>query len=451
MSRELVFDYSKTAGFIREEEIVNMKKAVLGAKEVLTEKTGAGNDFLGWIDLPVDYDKDEFDRIKKAAEKIKGNSDVLLVIGIGGSYLGARAAIEFLSHSFYNVLPKGERKTPEIYFVGNSISSKYIKDLQDVLEGKDFSINIISKSGTTTEPAIAFRVFKDMLIKKYGREEANKRIYATTDKAKGALKNLATEEGYESFVVPDDVGGRFSVLTAVGLLPIAVSGADIDQLMEGAAAARKTALEAEYEKNPALLYAAVRNILLRKGKQVEVVANYEPSLHYVSEWWKQLYGESEGKDQKGLMPTSCIFSTDLHSMGQFLQDGARVMFETYVDVKNTREDFYIEELEGNFDGLNFLANQNMSVVNRKAMEGTILAHTDGGVPLGLIEIDSLSAHDVGELIYFFWKACAVSGYLLSVNPFDQPGVESYKKNMFALLGKPGYEDRKAELEAALKD
>ena len=320
MSRELVFDYSKTAGFIREEEIVNMKKAVLGAKEVLTEKTGAGNDFLGWIDLPVDYDKDEFDRIKKAAEKIKGDSDVLLVIGIGGSYLGARAAIEFLSHSFYNVLPKGERKTPEIYFVGNSISSKYIKDLQDVLEGKDFSINIISKSGTTTEPAIAFRVFKDMLIKKYGREEANKRIYATTDKAKGALKNLATEEGYESFVVPDDVGGRFSVLTAVGLLPIAVSGADIDQLMEGAAAARKTALEAEYEKNPALLYAAVRNILLRKGKQVEIVANYEPSLHYVSEWWKQLYGESEGKDQRGIFPAAVDLTTDLHSMGQFIQD-----------------------------------------------------------------------------------------------------------------------------------
>ena len=449
MSRELVFDYSKTAGFIREEEIVNMKKAVLGAKEVLTEKTGAGNDFLGWIDLPVDYDKDEFDRIKKAAEKIKGDSDVLLVIGIGGSYLGARAAIEFLSHSFYNVLPKGERKTPEIYFVGNSISSKYIADLKKVLAGKDFSINIISKSGTTTEPAIAFRVFKEMLIEKYGKEEAAKRIYATTDRAKGALKNLADEEGYEEFVVPDDVGGRFSVLTAVGLLPIAVCGADIDKLMEGAASGRKKALETPYEENPALLYAAVRNILLRKGKAVEIVANYEPSLHYVSEWWKQLFGESEGKDQKGLMPTSCIFSTDLHSMGQFLQDGSRTMFETYVDIKNTREDFYIEPLEGNFDGLNFLADQNMSVVNRKAMEGTILAHNDGGVPIGVIEVDSLDAYNVGYLIYFFWKACAVSGYLLSVNPFDQPGVESYKKNMFALLGKPGYEDRKAELEAKL--
>ena len=451
MGKEIIFDYSKTAGFISEEEMKNMKSIVMGAKDVLTAKSGAGNDYLGWIDLPVDYDKEEFARIKKAAEKIQGDSDVLLVIGIGGSYLGARAAIEFLSHSFYNVLPKGKRKTPEIYFVGNSISSKYIHDLQDVLEGKDFSINIISKSGTTTEPAIAFRVFKEMLISKYGKEEANKRIYATTDKAKGALKNLANEEGYESFVVPDDVGGRFSVLTAVGLLPIAVSGADIDALMTGAADARKVALETEYEKNPALLYAAVRNILLRKGKQVEIVANYEPSLHYVSEWWKQLFGESEGKDQRGIFPAAVDLTTDLHPMGQFIQDGARIMFETYVDVKHTRDDFYIEELEGNFDGLNFLANQNMSVVNRKAMEGTILAHTDGGVPLGLIEVDSLSAHDVGELIYFFWRACAVSGYLLSVNPFDQPGVESYKKNMFALLGKPGYEDRKAELEAALKD
>ena len=315
MGKEIVFDYSKTAGFISEEEMKNMKSTVMGAKDVLTAKSGAGNDYLGWIDLPVDYDKEEFARIKKAAEKIQGDSDVLLVIGIGGSYLGARAAIEFLSHSFYNVLPKGKRKTPEIYFVGNSISSKYIHDLQDVLEGKDFSINIISKSGTTTEPAIAFRVFKEMLIGKYGKEEANKRIYATTDKAKGALKNLANEEGYESFVVPDDVGGRFSVLTAVGLLPIAVSGADIDALMTGAADARKVALETEYEKNPALLYAAVRNILLRKGKQVEIVANYEPSLHYVSEWWKQLFGESEGKDQRGIFPAAVDLTTDLTPWG----------------------------------------------------------------------------------------------------------------------------------------
>ena len=447
MSRELVFDYSKTAGFIREEEIVNMKKAVLGAKEVLTEKTGAGNDFLGWIDLPVDYDKDEFDRIKKAAEKIKGNSDVLLVIGIGGSYLGARAAIEFLSHSFYNVLPKGERKTPEIYFVGNSISSKYIKDLQDVLEGKDFSINIISKSGTTTEPAIAFRVFKDMLIKKYGREEATQRIYATTDKAKGALKNLATEEGYESFVVPDDVGGRFSVLTAVGLLPIAVSGADIDQLMEGAAAARKTALEAEYEKNPALLYAAVRNILLRKGKQVEIVANYEPSLHYVSEWWKQLYGESEGKDQRGIFPAAVDLTTDLHSMGQFIQDGARIMFETVLSVEESPAEIVLQKEDVDTDGMNYLAGQTVDFVNKSAMNGTILAHTDGNVPNLMVKIPSQDAYSLGQLFYFFEFACGISGYLLGVNPFNQPGVESYKKNMFALLGKPGYEEAR---EALLK-
>ena len=447
MSRELVFDYSKTAGFIREEEIVNMKKAVLGAKEVLTEKTGAGNDFLGWIDLPVDYDKDEFDRIKKAAEKIKGDSDVLLVIGIGGSYLGARAAIEFLSHSFYNVLPKGERKTPEIYFVGNSISSKYIHDLQDVLEGKDFSINIISKSGTTTEPAIAFRVFKEMLIGKYGKEEANKRIYATTDKAKGALKNLANEEGYESFVVPDDVGGRFSVLTAVGLLPIAVSGADIDALMTGAADARKVALETEYEKNPALLYAAVRNILLRKGKQVEIVANYEPSLHYVSEWWKQLFGESEGKDKKGIFPASVDLTTDLHSMGQFIQDGSRIMFETVMEVEEPTEQITIGEEPVNLDGLNYLAGKTMDFVNKSAMNGTILAHTDGQVPNLKVTIPAQDEKSLGQLFYMYEFACGVSGYILGVNPFNQPGVESYKKNMFALLGKPGYEEAR---EALLK-
>ena len=449
MSRQVTFDYSKAGSFISEEEIGYMKKLTLDAKETLVSKTGAGNDFLGWIDLPVDYDKEEFARIKAAAKKIQSDSDVLLVIGIGGSYLGARAAIEFLSHSFYNVLDKSVRKTPEIYFCGNSISSTYLKHLMDVVGDRDFSINMISKSGTTTEPAIAFRVFKEKLEAKYGKKGAAERIYATTDKAKGSLKHLSDEEGYETFVVPDDVGGRFSVLTAVGLLPIAVSGADIDKLMEGAASGRKRALENDFEENDALQYAALRNILLRKGKSVEILANYEPAVHYVSEWWKQLFGESEGKDNKGLFPASCIFSTDLHSMGQFLQDGSRTMFETYVDIKNTREDFYIEPLEGNFDGLNFLADQNMSVVNRKAMEGTILAHNDGGVPIGVIEVDSLDAYNVGYLIYFFWKACAVSGYLLSVNPFDQPGVESYKKNMFALLGKPGYEDRKAELEAKL--
>ena len=447
MGNEIVFDYSKAAGFIRDEEVANMKSAVLGAKEVLTGKTGAGNDFLGWIDLPVDYDKEEFARIRKAAEKIQQDSDVLLVIGIGGSYLGARAAIEFLSHSFYNVLPKSVRKTPEIYFVGSSISSKYIKDLQDVLEGKDFSINIISKSGTTTEPAIAFRVFKEMLVQKYGREEANKRIYATTDRAKGALKNLANEEGYESFVVPDDVGGRFSVLTAVGLLPIAVSGADIDKLMEGAAAARKTALEAEYEKNPALLYAAVRNILLRKGKQIEVVANYEPSLHYVSEWWKQLYGESEGKDQKGIFPAAVDLTTDLHSMGQFIQDGARILFETVLNVEESEAEIVLQKEEKDTDGMNYLAGQTVDFVNKSAMNGTVLAHTDGNVPNLMVRIPRQDAYSLGQLFYFFEFACGISGYLLGVNPFNQPGVESYKKNMFALLGKPGYEDAR---EALLK-
>ena len=447
MGREVTFDYSKAAGFISAEEVKNMKAPVMCAKEVLLAKSGAGNDFLGWIDLPVDYDKEEFNRIKKAAAKIQGDSDVLLVIGIGGSYLGARAAIEFLTHSFYNVLGKEERKTPEIYFVGNSISSKYIKDLQDVLKGKDFSINIISKSGTTTEPAIAFRVFKEMLIEKYGKEEANKRIYATTDKAKGALKNLANQEGYETFVVPDDVGGRFSVLTAVGLLPIAVSGVDIDKLMEGAAYGRSKALDTPYEENPALLYASIRNILLRKGKSVEIVANYEPSLHYVSEWWKQLYGESEGKDQKGIFPAAVDLTTDLHSMGQFIQDGARIMFETVLEIEDSSAEVVLKEEEVDTDGMNYLAGKTVDFVNKSAMNGTILAHTDGQVPNLKVNIPAQDAYCLGQLFYFFEFACGISGYLLGVNPFNQPGVESYKKNMFALLGKPGYE---AEREALLK-
>ena len=445
MGKEVTFDYSKTAGFISAEEVKNMKAGVECAKEVLTSRTGAGNDFLGWIDLPVDYDKDEFARIKKAAAKIQSDSDVLLVIGIGGSYLGARAAIECLTHSFYNVLDKGTRKTPQIFFVGNNISSKYIKDLQDVVRDKDFSINIISKSGTTTEPAIAFRVFKEMLIEKYGKEEANKRIYATTDKAKGALKNLANQEGYESFVVPDDVGGRFSVLTAVGLLPIAVSGADIDKLMEGAASGRKKALETPYEENPALLYASIRNILLRKGKHVEIVANYEPSLHYVSEWWKQLFGESEGKDQKGIFPAAVDLTTDLHSMGQFIQDGARIMFETVINVEESPEEVVLKEEEIDTDGMNYLAGKNVDFVNKSAMNGTILAHTDGQVPNLKVNVPEQNEFYLGELFYFFEFACGISGYLLGVNPFNQPGVESYKRNMFALLGKPGYEKEREEL------
>jgi len=439
------FDYSKASGFVSEGEIKNMKKLAEAAKETLVSKSGAGNDFLGWIDLPVDYDKEEFARIKKAAKKIQEDSEVLVVIGIGGSYLGARAAIEFLRHSFYNMVSKEVRKTPEIYYAGNSISGTYLKHLIDVIGDRDFSVNIISKSGTTTEPAIAFRVFKEMLEKKYGKEEAAKRIYATTDKERGALKNLATEEGYESFVVPDDVGGRFSVLTAVGLLPIAVSGADIDKLMEGAAAGRKLALEAPYEENDAVKYAVVRNILHQKGKAVEILANYEPSLHYVSEWWKQLYGESEGKDQKGIFPASVDLTTDLHSMGQFIQDGSRIMYETVLNVEESQCEIVIGEEPVDLDGLNYLAGKNMDFVNKSAMNGTILAHTDGNVPNLMVNIEKQDEYSLGELFYFFEFACGVSGYLLGVNPFNQPGVESYKKNMFALLGKPGYEKEREEL------
>ena len=447
MGNKVTFDYSKAACFISEAEVASMKKIVASAKEELVSRTGAGNDFLGWIDLPVNYDKEEFARIKKAAEKIQGDSEVLLVIGIGGSYLGARAAIEFLRHNFYNMVSKEVRKTPEIYFVGNNISSTYVKHLMDVIGERDFSVNIISKSGTTTEPAIAFRIFKEMLEKKYGKEEAAKRIYATTDKARGALKNLATEEGYETFVVPDDVGGRFSVLTAVGLLPIAVSGADIDKLMEGAASGRKRALEADFEENDALQYAAVRNILLRKGKTIEVLANYEPSLHYVSEWWKQLYGESEGKDQKGIFPASVDLTADLHSMGQFIQDGNRILFETVLNVEEPECEITINEEPVDLDVLNYLAGRTMDFVNKNAMNGTILAHTDGSVPNFVVNIPRQDEFSLGELFYFFEFACGVSGYVLGVNPFNQPGVESYKKNMFALLGKPGYE---AEREALLK-
>ncbi len=441
----VTFDYGKTADFISQEEVSYMTKLVEDAKTQLVSKTGAGNDFLGWLDLPVDYDKEEFDRIKKAAVKIQNDSEVLVVIGIGGSYLGARAAIEFLRHGFYNNVSKEIRKTPEIYYAGNSISSTYLAGLIEVIGDRDFSVNIISKSGTTTEPAIAFRVFKEMLEKKYGKDEAAKRIYATTDKAKGALKNLATEEGYETFVVPDDVGGRFSVLTAVGLLPIAVSGADLDKLMEGAAAGRDLALNKPFAENDAMQYAAVRNILLRKGKSVEVLANYEPSLHYVSEWWKQLYGESEGKDQKGLFPASVDLTTDLHSMGQFIQDGARIMFETVMSVEKSRSVVEIKEEPVDLDGLNYLAGKDMDFVNKNAMNGTILAHTDGNVPNLMVKIPEQNEFYLGELFYFFEFACGLSGYLLGVNPFNQPGVESYKRNMFALLGKPGYEAEREEL------
>jgi len=445
MADKVTFDYSKAACFINQEEVAAMKEIVGAAKEVLSNKTGAGNEFLGWIDLPVDYDKEEFARIKKSAKKIQEDSEVLLVIGIGGSYLGARAAIEFLRHNFYNMVSKEIRKTPEIYYIGNSISSTYLKHLIDVIGDRDFSVNMISKSGTTTEPAIAFRVFKEVLEKKYGQAEAGKRIYVTTDKSRGALKNLAMEEGYESFVVPDDVGGRFSVLTAVGLLPIAVSGADIDKLMEGAAAGRKRAMEADFEENDALKYAAIRNILHRKGKTIEILANYEPSLHFVSEWWKQLYGESEGKDQKGIFPAAVDLTTDLHSMGQFIQDGARTMFETILNVEESKCEIRIQEEPVDLDGLNYLAGQTVDFVNKNAMNGTILAHTDGNVPNLIVSIPRQDEHSLGELFYFFEFACGVSGYTLGVNPFNQPGVESYKKNMFALLGKPGFEKERDEL------
>ncbi|MCR5799659.1 MAG: glucose-6-phosphate isomerase [Lachnospiraceae bacterium] len=445
MSNKVTFDYSKASVFVADHEVENMKKIIMDAKELLVSKKGPGNDFLGWIDQPVAYDKEEFARIKAAAAKIQSDSEVLLVIGIGGSYLGARAAIEFLRHGFYNMISKEQRKTPEIYFVGNSISSTYLKNLIDVIGDRDFSINMISKSGTTTEPAIAFRVLKGMMEKKYGKAEAAKRIYATTDRAKGSLKGLATEEGYETFVVPDDIGGRFSVLTAVGLLPIAVSGADIDKLMEGAASGREMALNNAYEENDALLYAALRNILYRKGKSIEILCNYEPAVHYVSEWWKQLYGESEGKDQRGIFPASVDLTTDLHSMGQFIQDGARTLFETVINIERSREEIVIEEEPVDLDGLNYLSGKTVDFVNKSAMNGTVLAHTDGQVPNCMIKVPEMNEYYLGQLFYFFEFACGVSGYVLGVNPFNQPGVESYKKNMFALLGKPGYEAQREEL------
>lgn len=444
------FDYSNALSFFGEHEITYLSDAVKAAHHALHEKTGAGSDFLGWINLPVDYDKEEFARIQKASEKINKDSDILLVIGIGGSYLGARAAIEMLNHSFFNTVSKEKRSAPQVLFLGQNISSTYMKDLMDLLEDKDFSINVISKSGTTTEPAIAFRIFRKMLEEKYGVEEARKRIYATTDKAKGALKTLANDEGYETFVVPDDVGGRYSVLTAVGLLPIAVSGVDIEAMMDGAAKAREDFGQSELSENPAYQYAAVRNVLYNKGKTIEMLINYEPGLQYFAEWWKQLFGESEGKDQKGIYPSSANFSTDLHSLGQYVQEGRRDIFETVVKVQEARHELVIEEADSDLDGLNYLAGQTIDFVNNKAFEGTLLAHTDGGVPNLIVEIPAMDAYTFGYLVYFFEKACAVSGYLLGVNPFDQPGVEAYKVNMFALLGKPGFEEKKAELEKRLK-
>lgn len=433
-------------GFISDSDYAAISDEVKAAQKTLREKSGAGNDFLGWVDLPVNYDKEEFARIEKAAAKIRKDSQVLIVIGIGGSYLGARAAIEFCKSQNYNLLCKD---TPQIFFSGNSISSAALNELVTLCEGKDFSVNVISKSGTTTEPAISFRIFRELLEKKYGKEEAAKRIYVTTDKAKGTLKALSDEQGYETFVVPDDVGGRYSVLTAVGLLPIAAAGIDIAKMMQGAADARAAFASDELSKNDCAKYAAVRNILYRKGKSVEMMVAYEPDYTMMNEWFKQLYGESEGKDGKGLFPASAVFSTDLHSMGQYIQEGERVMFETAVVFSKPKTEVTIGTESSNADGLNFLAGKTMAYVNRKAFEGTVLAHVDGGVPNVVLEVDEMDAYNFGYLVYFLEKACAISGYTLGVNPFNQPGVESYKRNMFALLGKPGYEEMTKELEARL--
>jgi glucose-6-phosphate isomerase len=449
VSRSIRFDYSKALQFVGQHEIDYLAPAVKLAHEQLHNGTGAGSDYLGWINLPTDYDKEEFSRIRQAAQQIRSDSEALVVIGIGGSYLGARAAIEMLQHSFYNTLSKEQRKSPQIFFAGNNISSKYVTHLLQALEGKDWSINIISKSGTTTEPAIAFRIFRDALEKKYGKEAARKRIYATTDQERGALKKLASAEGYESFVIPDDVGGRYSVLTAVGLLPIASAGIDIEAMMKGAREASVQFNNPNLSENQAYQYAAVRNALYRKGKTVEILVNYEPGLHFVSEWWKQLYGESEGKDYKGIYPASVDFSTDLHSMGQYIQEGSRIIFETVLQVGEAVEQITIQSDPDDLDGLNFLTGKTLDFVNKKAFEGTLLAHTDGNVPNLIVNLPDMSAYTFGYLVYFFEIACGVSGYLLGVNPFDQPGVEAYKKNMFALLGKPGFEDQKKALEARL--
>lgn len=448
--KDLTLDYSKALGAVSPEELDNMAGQVQEAHRKLTDKTGAGHDFLGWVNLPNDYDKAEYARIKAAAEKIRNTADVLIVIGIGGSYLGAKAAIDLLTDSFYNLQPQNGRKAPQIFFAGNSISSVYLTDLYNLVKDKDICLNVISKSGTTTEPAIAFRVFKELVEQKYGKEGARDRIFVTTDKARGALKKLSDQEGYETFVIADDIGGRYSVLSAVGLLPIAVCGADLDAIMRGAQDACRDYAEASLQNNICYQYAALRNILYRKGKTIEIMVNYEPRLHYFAEWWKQLYGESEGKDQRGIFPAAVDFSTDLHSMGQYIQDGLRNLFETVLHVESPSADVTIQEDADNVDGLNFLAGKTVSHVNEMAFLGTVLAHNDGGVPNLIINIPALDAYYFGKLVYFFEKACGISGYLLAVNPFNQPGVEAYKKNMFALLGKPGYENEKAALEARLR-
>ena len=448
----LNFNFSNVVDkFVREEELDHIQSQVTLADKELREGTGPGNDFLGWIDLPENYDKDEYVRIKEAAEKIRSNSKALIVIGIGGSYLGSRAAIDFLSHSFVDQLDDEERNAPKIFYAGNNISSTYLADLVEIVKDMDFSINVISKSGTTTEPAIAFRIFKDLLTEKYGEEELHDRIFITTDSEKGALKSLANEEGFETFVIPDNVGGRFTVLTPVGLLPIAVAGGDIDELMRGAADARKAYSNPELKENDAYAYAALRNILYRKGKTVEMLVNYEPRLTYFNEWWRQLFGESEGKDQRGIYPTSGNFSTDLHSVGQYVQDGRRDMLETVVNVASPTKSINIPSQEDDLDGLGYIQDKDVDFVNQKAFQGTLLAHVDGGVPTMVVNLPDMSAYTLGHLFYFFEIAVGISGYLNAVNPFDQPGVEDYKKNMFALLGKAGYENLTEELQNRLSD
>ena len=442
---KIKFDYFKAEQFVSKQEIDALAPFIGAAHEMLHNGTGLGNDFIGWVNLPENYDKEEYERIKKAAEKIKSNSEALIVIGIGGSYLGARMAIEMVNHNFFNVNKAARGNGVQIFYAGNSISATYLADLVETVKDMDFSINIISKSGTTTEPAIAFRILRKLLVEKYGKEGARERIFATTDKAKGALKSLADEEGYETFVVPDDVGGRYSVLTAVGLLPIAASGADTDALMQGAYDAMREYANPCLEENDCYKYVAARNALYRKGRTIEMMVNYEPQVHYFAEWWKQLFGESEGKDNKGIFPAAVDFSTDLHSMGQYIQDGLRMMFETVLFFDSSRKDIVIEEDADNVDGLNFLKGKTVSFVNEQAFNGTLLAHTDGSVPNLVLRVEKMDEYCLGNLIYFFEKACGVSGYLLGVNPFDQPGVEAYKKNMFALLGKPGFEAQQAEL------
>lgn len=451
MNTRINLDIKKVNKFVSMESIENYDEIVKAAHHMIHNGTGAGKDFLGWLNLPENYNKEEFIRIEKASKKIQENSEILIVIGIGGSYLGARAVIEGLNHSFFNGLSKEERKVPAVYFAGNNISSTYLTHLIELVNHKDFSINVISKSGTTTEPAIAFRVFKEILEKKYGKEEARERIFITTDKERGALKKLAEKEKYETFIIPDDVGGRFSVLTPVGLLPIATAGIDIKELLEGANIGRINYSIESLEENPCYKYAVVRHLLYEMGKTTEILVNYEPCLQYFGEWFKQLYGESHGKDGKGIFPASVNFSTDLHSMGQYIQEGMRNIFETVINVERPKVEFIIEEDQENVDGLNFLAGKTIDFVNKKAMEGTLLAHVEGGVPNIVINIKDLSPKTMGELIYFFEKACAIGGYLLGINPFDQEGVEAYKKNMFALLGKPGYEDLKEDLENRLRE